>query len=409
MALVNADSGGYSGALSRGGYDSGMTMPPPMADVDQGMAIPQDAYYANMLAAQGGGGGQGQGAPQQQPQLDPAAQSMGALSQSIIGDTGNGPQGVLSKMNSLDANQNQAAQQKIKQIQDARNTLAIMKAGQSTNLPLLAFGTAMLAPTRSGALTEAISKGGEAAIPQVQAQRERDLQYAMAQGKLGIDEGDVGLTQAQLANEQFQKKLGLSIEAARIPSTEATWQNRGNQTYQRATDVANINSGSRLDAATIRSNAMLQAQTMRTGEDQQKYLANVYMKQLGLDEKTANDMANLDVRRQNADTGRQNANTNANKGQSLTANEKASLAEANARNDPGYLKDMPGTINRWRRQYGLPEIGTGGGPPGGAAPSPGGGSGSSASDALGGLGKQPQQQAQPQPGTKPPLGDLYGG
>lgn len=138
--------------------------------------------------------------------VDPTYTNMLAKqSQDIMGG---GP--LSQQVQTLQTNEQKAAQAKKDAINQAISVLKVNQAGQTTNLPLLAAGAAMLAPTRTGAFTESLSNAIDASLPQVQQQRQRELDQAKLQGSLGVDAADVDLSAAQEQSKDFYTRLGIS-------------------------------------------------------------------------------------------------------------------------------------------------------------------------------------------------------
>jgi hypothetical protein len=122
-----------------------------------------------------------------------------------------GAGGPLSQqIQTLQTNEQKAAQAKMDRIDQAMQVLKGIQSGQTTNLPLLAAGAAMLAPTRTGAFTESLSNGLSASIPQIEQQRQRQLEQARLQGNLGIESADVQGELAKQQTQDFYKLLDLS-------------------------------------------------------------------------------------------------------------------------------------------------------------------------------------------------------
>lgn len=241
-------------------------------------------------------------------QAAPAAQSgaLGAdasgsrwadqMSQGMLGSQ-MGP-GVLSRLDQNQAGISRAVQAKMQRIQDAKNILAQTRGGQTTNLPLMAFGAGMLSPTRTGNIGEALSHGLGQAIPQVQQQRAQDLDYAGTAGKLGIAEADTDLAGQQEASNDFMKRVQMVSQAG-------TWGDRTAAANQR-NEVTN---STRLQIATA-GNA-LKEQLAGTKDETQRaaIIARFFVQNKIADERIQHDIVQEALGQQNANTNERNAGT----------------------------------------------------------------------------------------------------
>jgi hypothetical protein len=212
--------------------------------------VVNDLYYgAGGVGAGGGGGGGPSGSRFVQKQSDFAQDMRGA-------DPG-AEEGALQKA------RQQQADFKQQRIQQAMAILQANKQSQTTNLPLLAAAGAMLAPTRTGSFSESLGNGMTAAVQPTEVDRTRDTGLAGALGRLGIDEGDVGLQSAQADTNDFWKRMQLAEQAGSSAALSDTRQNIATGNNISREQVAQTLADSRRDAAKQRADAQVEAAKLR--------------------------------------------------------------------------------------------------------------------------------------------------
>lgn len=247
------------------------------------------------------------------------------------------PTGALAKHYGDTTAQLTTAQQAQKaRMEQAMAILQQTRGGQTANLPLLAFGAAMLHPTRGGTFGESLGQGVDAAIPQIGAQRQKDFEYAKALSSLGIEEGsqDVqNVKDAQKSFDDYYKEQGEGLGQA---ATMATWQQRG----QNQMNIAELRAATMKDVAGTKDVAQRLAIATRA-----------YMSQMHLDEKTAKDLATLDLQRQGLEI-KKTGETGLNQREL----ERLASAEARAAVAAGQEKDLTIALSKARRKRGLPDV-----------------------------------------------------
>ena len=192
--------------------------------------------------------------------LGPAS-SPYAEDQAKYADELRGAGSPLQQFQALQAARDQAAQQKAAAIQNAMAILQAGRAAQTTSLPMLAAGAAMLQPTRSGGFAESLANGLGAAGPVIAQQRMRDEAENAAMGNLGVQAAGVPLETAQADIGDFFRRMQLAEQAASSAALTGT-----------RLGTAQIAAQSRTDAAQIRAQAQENSATIRTNRNNYQYL-----------------------------------------------------------------------------------------------------------------------------------------
>lgn len=229
-----------------------------------------------------------------QPQLQPAPS--GALGDDFASQLAQGliPGGVSGALTQVNANQQRldaANTRKVNAIEATKNILAQTRANQTSNLPLMAFGAAMLQPTHTGGFAESLGNGMNAAIPQISAERQHDMDYALASGKLDIAASDADLARAQDSANDFMKRMQMVAQAG-------TWQARTQGAYDR-TALTNL---TRVQVAQMTTDLRTQLGNAKTETDRARIIANFTTQNRSIDERVRDDMIKEATNQQRANT-----------------------------------------------------------------------------------------------------------
>lgn len=212
----------------------------------------------------------------------------------LIG-AGGGP--LSQQIQTVQTNEQKAAQAKMDAINQAMAVLNAQKSGQTTNLPLLAAGAAMLAPTRTGAFTESLSNALGASLPQIEQQRQRDLEAAKLQGTMGIAGADV---QGELAKEQaddFWKRIGLGENDLKYAAASGARLEANANTNNTRVLTTGMNDQTRVQTNQNTVDAKDRATVARSAYE----TAVIDARNRGLTDRETNNQAMLAIRQQLAD------------------------------------------------------------------------------------------------------------
>lgn len=167
------------------------------------------------------------------------------------------PAGALSQAS---ANKDAMRQAQIKKINDAMGIL--QAANARVNLPMVAIGSALLSPTRTGSFGESIGNAGTASIPAFQQQRKNEMDVA----NLGIKSAEVASEGAKEGYQDFLTRFGLGRQLESGAEAENLRRILANSAIQRANiaaqggvDRANIGAAARIGAANIGAGARTDA------------------------------------------------------------------------------------------------------------------------------------------------------
>ena len=136
----------------------------------------------------------------------------------------NGPLTQNSQYQQLRGQLDSANADRLARISNAKNILQAAQNNQTTNLPLLAAAGAFMAPTRTGSFGESMGNAINAALPQVQQQRQSDEQAAKMQAQIDMQYGDVVQQAAKDALSEFGVNFFKEQDQARLAATQAREQ-----------------------------------------------------------------------------------------------------------------------------------------------------------------------------------------
>jgi hypothetical protein len=204
---------------------------------------------------------------------DPAyAKNLQDISTELSGTPGT-DSGPLAQFQALKAERDKAAGDKMAAINRAMGIL--QASGQRTiNAPLLAAGAAMMAPTRTGSIGEALSNAGAAAVPRIEQEREMDRTNAVDLGRLAIAGGEVPMQQEQQDEADFLARQRLAEEYGMHSLYAGARENVAATQATAKVDAAAIMSKGRLDAANVQA---LKGRIKYIGTDSKDPSTGIYL------------------------------------------------------------------------------------------------------------------------------------
>lgn len=142
--------------------------------------------------------------------MSPIAQSLYDTSRALIGD----PNDTVGALNTNQSKYDKASQAKYAAIQRGIQNLTQLQANQTSNLPLMAGAAGALQPTRTGSIGETIGNALNAALPQIQRQRQIEEQLNSTLTGMNVDAANSQMEGASGQEGFLEKRLSLADQAA---------------------------------------------------------------------------------------------------------------------------------------------------------------------------------------------------
>jgi hypothetical protein len=157
----------------------------------------------------------------------------------------------------LKGERDRAAGQKIAAINQAMGILQAARAGQASNLPMLAAAGGILSPTRTGSLAESLGAGFRAAVPVTEEERRQQWQQASAMGNLGVAASEVPLQTSQQDISDWNARMQRAEQALATAAIVGGRVQTATIGAQAREDVAQKAADAKIQAAIIQGNARI--------------------------------------------------------------------------------------------------------------------------------------------------------